>query len=385
MEVMPGCASVALLQQSWALYLQLFKLFHFTANSTSMKPTYLLASLACMFATYLHAGDPAITDIGEVDSRYAYIGEYTAETASGPIGVRISTQAGDQPMFAKIYPGGLPGMGWKTATPELVAGTVDSQGITLRGSESGSRQVRSAAGRTLLVEPSGQEIELKKIARHGVTLGKPAPAGAKVLFNGSDTSAWKNAKTEDGLLKIGCETVDPLVGGHLHVEFRTPYMPSSVGQKRGNSGIYLQKRYEVQVLESFALEGIENECGAIYRQRRPDLNMALPPLVWQSYDIFLVPAVFKDGQKIKSTELTVIHNGVPVHYHTLVVAKTGAGSAEGPDPLPLLLQDHGDPIVYRNIWHAPSTSLPIAQQPQKMESVLNSMVQSTLLPSRPGH
>ena len=338
-----------------------------------MKYCFLIASLASLLAAPLHAGDPAVTDLAQVDAQYAYVGEYTADTPSGPVGVRISTQAGDQPMFAKIYKGGLPGLGWKTDKPELATGALDSQGLTLRGTEGSARQVRSSSDRIVLVEANGQEIALKKISRHGVTLGKPAPAGAKVLFNGSDTSAWKNAKvTDDGLLRMGCETVDPLVGGHLHVEFRTPYMPTSVGQKRGNSGIYLQKRYEVQVLESFALEGIENECGAIYRQRRPDLNMALPPLVWQSYDIFLTPAVFKDGQKVKGTELTVIHNGVPVHYRTLVVAKTGAGSAEGPDPLPLLLQDHGDPVVYRNIWHAPSSSLPMAQELKKLEAIFTS-------------
>ena len=333
--------------------------------------TSCLFGILCLMASSLYAGDPAITDIAEVDAQYAYIGEYTAQTPTGNVGVRISTQAGDQPLFAKIYKGGLPGLGWRTEKPELATGALDSQGLTLRGAEGSNRQVRSSGNRLVLVEPSGQEIELKKIARHGVTLGKPAPAGAKVLFNGSDTSAWKNAKvTDDGLLRMGCETVEPLVGGHLHVEFRTPYMPTSVGQKRGNSGIYLQKRYEVQVLESFALEGIENECGAVYRQRRPDLNMALPPLVWQSYDIFLTPAVFKDGEKVKGTELTVIHNGVPVHYRTLLSAKTGAGSAEGPDPLPLLLQDHGDPIVYRNIWQIPSQSLPMAQEMKKFESML---------------
>lgn len=335
-----------------------------------MKHTSLFATLTCLLASSIQAGDPAITDIAQVDAQYAYVGEYTAETSAGPVGVRISTQAGDQPLFAKIYKGGLPGLGWKTDKPELATGTLDSQGLTLRGTEGSARQVRSSGNRVLLVESSGQEIELKKIARHGVTLGKAAPAGAKVLFGGSDTSAWKNAKvTDDGLLRMGCETVDPLVGGHLHVEFRTPYMPTSAGQKRGNSGIYLQKRYEVQVLESFALEGIENECGAIYRQRRPDLNMALPPLVWQAYDIYLTPAVFEDGKKIKGTELTVIHNGVPVHYKTLVAAKTGAGSPEGPDPLPLLLQDHGDPVVYRNIWHVPASSMPVAKEPVNSQTL----------------
>jgi hypothetical protein len=334
--------------------------------------------LALTFCTgSLSAADPAITDVSKVDDQYAYVGEYVGTTPSGPVGVRISTQDGAQPLFARIYPGGLPGLGWGTVKPQVVAGTLDSKGLTLRAEGQGQRQLRSAGSRMLLVEPSGQEIELRKIARRSVTQGKPAPRGAQVLFDGADTSAWKGAKvTDDGLLKAGCETIEPFVGGHLHVEFRTPYMPKSTGQKRGNSGVYLQRRYEVQILESFALEGIENECGSIYRQRRPDLNMALPPLVWQTYDIFFVPAQFSStGEKIKGTELTVVHNGVPVHYHTLVTAKTGAGKAEGADPLPLLLQDHGDPVVFRNIWHVPATALPpvnVASQTRRLDGIFAS-------------
>lgn len=325
---------------------------------------FLLAPVLILSGTLpvIHSGDPAITDISKVDARYAAIGEYVATTSRGDIGVRISTQAGEQPLFARVYPGGLPGLGWGRDKPQLLAGTLNGQDVALQSTEGPQRTIRSAGKRMLLVETNGQEIELRKIARRSVTQGKPAPLGARVMFDGKDTSSWKDAKvTDEGYLKAGTESVDPLVAGHLHIEFRTPYMPESTGQKRGNSGVYLQRRYEVQILESFALEGIENECGAIYRQRRPDLNMALPPLVWQTYDIFFVPAVFSSaGEKLKGTELTVIHNGLPVHYHTLVIAKTGAGREEGPEPLPLVLQDHSDPIVFRNIWFVPTAALPVA-------------------------
>ncbi len=172
---------------------------------------------------------------------------------------------------------------------------------------------------------------------------------------------------------MGCETVDPLVGGHLHVEFRTPYMSQSSGQKRGNSGVYLQRRYEIQVLDSFALEASKTNVVLSTGSARPDLNMALPPLVWQTYDIFFKPAVFQDGKKIAGTELTVIHKGCAVHYNTLVTNKTGAGKEEGPEPLPLWLQDHGDPVVFRNIWLVPAVRLPLATRTEKLDQLLTDL------------
>ncbi len=141
--------------------------------------------------------------------------------------------------------------------------------------------------------------------------------------------------TEDGLLKAGAETVDAIGSCRLHLEFRTPYMPQSEDQKRGNSGIYIQRRYEVQVLESFGQDCVFNGCGALYRQREPNLNMSLPPLVWQTYDIYFTEAKFdSEGKKVFPAQISVIHNGVPVHYRTSIASKTGAGKPEGPEPMP---------------------------------------------------
>jgi hypothetical protein len=137
----------------------------------------------------------------------------------------------------------------------------------------------------------------------------------------------------------------------LHAEFLVPYMPRSDSQARGNSGIYLHSRYEIQILDTFGRAGLANECGGIYKQRAPDVNMAFPPLSWQTYDITFYAARFNAcGQKCRSARVTVLHNGVKIHDNVEITAKTGAGEPEGPQVLPIKLQFHGNPIQFRNIW-----------------------------------
>lgn len=138
----------------------------------------------------------------------------------------------------------------------------------------------------------------------------------------------------------------------LHLEFRTPFMPLARGQKRGNSGVYLQGRYEVQILDSYGLKGENNEGGAIYEVAAPLVNMCAPPLQWQSYDITFCAARFDgQGRKNKDARVTVLHNGVKIQDSIAI---------SGPTAYPLnynenegggiLLQDHVDSVQYRNIW-----------------------------------
>lgn len=134
-------------------------------------------------------------------------------------------------------------------------------------------------------------------------------------------------------------------------------MPFARGQSRGNSGVYIQQRYELQILDSFGLEGVENECGGIYKQIRPQLNMCLPPLSWQTYDIeFQAARWSSSGEKIQNARITAYLNGVAIHYQREVKAKTGAGKEESPEPRPILLQHHGNPVAFRNIWLVPQSS-----------------------------
>ncbi|MDZ4684595.1 MAG: DUF1080 domain-containing protein, partial [Planctomycetaceae bacterium] len=135
----------------------------------------------------------------------------------------------------------------------------------------------------------------------------------------------------------------PLAGG---------FMPTPSGQQRPNSGGYLQGRYEVQILDSFGLEGKNNEAGGIYEISDPKLNMCLPPLAWQTFDIDFTAAKYDaDGKKTADARITVRHNGVVVQKDVALPRGTRAAPVkEGPEPGPLYLQDHGNPIRFRNIW-----------------------------------
>jgi len=188
--------------------------------------------------------------------------------------------------------------------------------------------------------------------RYSPRTGAAPPWNAIVLFDGKQTDHLKNAKVSDqGLLQIGAETVDPYRDFTLHAEFKTPYMPYARGQARGNSGFYLQKRYEVQVLDSFGLEPAKDYAGGLYKFKAPDVNMAFPPLSWQTYDIYFTAARFDDaGMKTANARITVVHNGVVIHNNVSLENKTGGGSQEGPQPLPILFQNHGNPVEFRNVW-----------------------------------
>lgn len=206
---------------------------------------------------------------------------------------------------------------------------------------------------------------LKRYDRPSPTLGAKPEPGAVVLLDGRDFGQWTNKKAKkvrwkllsDGAMEVvpktGSLVTKEVFGDHrLHLEFRTPFMPVKRGQKRGNSGVYLHGRYEVQVLDSYGLEGLDNECGGIYKVSQPRVNACAPPTYWQTYDIvFLAPRFDGKGKKTKSARITVHHNGILIHEDVELPGFTGGPIAENEAPTgPLMLQEHGDLVQFRNIW-----------------------------------
>ena len=207
---------------------------------------------------------------------------------------------------------------------------------------------------------------MEKVIRLSPTLGDKPPAGAVVLFDGKNFKKWKYSGNKPGPVKWklvdkamevkrgtgSIITEKGFADVKLHLEFRTPFMPKARGQGRGNSGVYLQGRYEVQVLDSYGLEGRDNECGGIYGVGAPLVNMCAPPMQWQTYDItYRVPRFDSSGKRVKDARMTVIHNGVKIQDNRKVSkATTAAPGGNKPERGGIYLQDHGNRVQYRNIW-----------------------------------
>lgn len=238
------------------------------------------------------------------------------------------------------------------------------------GRFTGSRPVENGSG----------AFELKKVVRLSPTLGAKPPAGAIVLFDGTGFDHWQVRRgripssqivweLSDGYMRVAPVDRKSLAGHsivtkrafqdfRLHLEFRLPLMADKTGQARANGGVTLEDYnwYEVQILDSYGLEGRDNECGGIYKVAAPAVNMCRPPLLWQSYDIeFHTPKYDTDGKRTRPGRISLRHNGIPIHKDVELPDSPGAQKRRNADPGSVtvgrvILHYHKDPIEYRNIW-----------------------------------
>lgn len=294
------------------------------------------------------AKDPDFAIQGE------YAGSIKLNSGDRKIGAQVIAK-GLGEFDVKVYLGGLPGAGWDGKTVMKAVAKRDSDAAIIAG-----LNATGTIGAGKMTYKDGLKIDttLTKVERKSRTLGAEPPEGAVVLFGSEgDENNWNGGKLvtlSDGkYLDVGVKSKQEFGAFKAHIEFRLPWMPNSTGQGRGNSGVYFQDRYECQVLDSFGLSGENNECGGIYTQHKPSVNMCLPPLAWQTYDIEFTPARFEGDKKVKNARATVYHNGVKIHDNVEFPKECPGGQKESAAPGPFQFQNHGDPVVYRNVWVVP--------------------------------
>lgn len=296
---------------------------------------------------------------------FAVQGEYEGEVAGkGKLGAQVIAH-GDGKFALVFLPGGLSAdkvrADDKFRIKAVDAKTVDGKTtITPKAGWTGEFSNGVLIGKT----KEGDAFSLKRVLRQSPTLSTKPPAGAVVLFDGSSANEWEGGKLVDGLLfhvdNKWATSKKVFRDFQAHVEFRVPFMPFARGQGRANSGVYLAQRnknsrpgYEIQVLDSFGLDGKIDECGAIYGQKAPLLNMCFPPLSWQTFDIEFKAARFtKDGAKAVGPILTLHHNGVKIHDNLELQENsyTGGEKTLADKPGAFMLQNYVGKVYYRNIW-----------------------------------
>jgi hypothetical protein len=306
---------------------------------------------------------------------FAVQGEYAGDA----VGAQVIALGGGA-FQAVVYPGGLPGDGWDGKSKILLAGKLDGAAAAFAAAEgprkylaqkpeefSATRKFppegqqpwsgRAADGVLTLKTHDAKGLRLARKVRVGPSMGAPPPAGAIVLFDGTNTDEWKGGRLDPVTKLLNTDGNDVVskrkfMNYTMHLEFMLPYRPDARGQGRGNSGFYQVDHYEMQILDSFGLDGVNNECGGFYTKADPLVNMCLPPLQWQTYDIEFTNAVAgPDGKKTKNAVATVRHNGVLIHDAREIGGPTG-GHRKDPEgtPGPVKLQGHGNPLQFRNIW-----------------------------------
>ena len=329
-----------------------------------------------LFAVHAQANLPTFTNIKapDIPQDFNFQGEYVG----GEYGAQVIA-LGEGNFQVVLFSGGLPAAGWDQANRSLISGSLVESIVLLRqadgnrtylankpflfsatekfppvGQKSYSGSIENKAI-TLLGE-DGEKLHLKKTDRKSPTLLKAPPEKSIVLFDGSNKDQWHGGRM-DAKTKLlntdgkSLQTKKKFNNYYLHLEFMLPFRPTARGQQRGNSGVYNVDMYENQILDTFGLEGLHNECGGIYSIKNSMVNACFPPLSWQTYDIDFTNAKSEQGIKISDARITVKLNGILIHDGFPIPTKTG-GARNEPEGTPgaIRLQGHNNPLQFRNIW-----------------------------------
>ncbi len=294
----------------------------------------------------------------------------------------VSLDAGDAPGFVRTKPFRLPAAGFHmnvdASQGEVRAALLDDAGKTLVESRpvTGDRpraHVRWAsqpplAGSTVRLKITAKNAKLYSYWFDGGVRPVPPPPGAIVLFDGKDTSKWTEGgggalrwKVENGAMIVtpnagDAVTADTFGDCRLHVEFWVPTAEEGFTDHRGNSGVYLQGRYEIRIIDSFGHEPESHQCGALYGITTPRVNACRPPGEWQSFDVtFRAPTFDAQGKMTRKGRVTILQNGVNIVDHAEFDRATPSPSDENlAQPGPIRLQNYGGvPVRFRNIWLVP--------------------------------
>jgi hypothetical protein len=292
---------------------------------------------------------PTFLDPAKAGQDYLDQGEYKNDWGGAQV-----IALGDNRFRMVTYRGGLPGDGWDKEYKQEVNGK--REGAKIVFTSTNNYRAELAEAKITINSDAGGPWTMERTVRKSPTHGARPPADAIVLFDGKSAEEWRNGHIDErGLLQAGTTSKRVFTNFTLHLEFLLPFKPMDRGQDRGNSGVYLQDRYECQVLDSFGLKGENNECGGFYTLAKPAVNMCFPPLTWQTYDIDFTAATWDaNGKKVKNAVTTVKHNGVVIHDNLELKSETpGGGMKEGPRGGGIQLQGHNNPVFYQNIWVVP--------------------------------
>ena len=321
---------------------------------------------------------PTFTNPVEAGADFQVQGEYVGKVGSElPIGIQVIA-LGNHQFQGVLYTGGLPGDGWDEGTVFHIKGETTNDGRTAFHGVHGERLMfansnfRGSVGEGVFTGEAHMlhsrlddvNFRLRKMQRKSPTLGAEPPAGAIVLFDGTHVDEWLDGRLlDDRLLDVGTTSRRKFGSLQIHLEFVCPFMPTARGMQRGNSGIYVKREWEVQIVDSFGWHHESHKferlskfgrSGGIHEMIGPRINMSLPPLSWQTYDIEFVMAEFDiPGKKTSPATMTVRHNGVLIHdRYVLPPVPPGRDTSESRERErgPIFLQDHGNPVRYRNIW-----------------------------------